>query len=254
VNETSISAADDPAAQSELAQKRDRTYEPGTPSNRLGGWATITIGVSLVGWFVLQIADRGGEPDDARVSMAFLRDNPRAYVVAGLLLWVTALALTISLTVVSDVMAPRVASIQRRSATTVGYFSAAFFMLYGVLLVSTPGTLQFMSDLDSSWGEAAYLAVQIVGSQGMATGGLLAFSVWAIWVGVVNARAKVLSRAVTVVSVFPALLILMGILGPLEVAPDALYFLYVLAFLGLLPWCLTLGVSLIRIQPRNITE
>lgn len=207
---------------------------------------------SLIGWFGLQVAGRGPDPDHARISMEYLTNHSRSYVVAGLLMWVMALSLTTVVTVVSDVMTPRVASTQRRVAAAVGYFSAAFFLLYGALLVSTPGTLEYMGDLDRAWGEAAYLAVQIIGSQGMATGGLLAFSAWAAWLGFANARAKTLNRAVTVLALSPVLLILMGILGPLAVGPDALYLVYVVAFIGLAPWCLTVAVSLTRAKPHQV--
>jgi hypothetical protein len=118
--------------------------------------------------------------------------------------------------------------------------------------VSSPGTLGYIDDLNDGWGEAAHLAVHMIGTQGLATGGMLAFSLCAVWLGITNARAKVLPRAVTVTAVAPALLILMGMLGPLGVGPSALYVVYVVAFLGLIPWALVLGVSLLRTKPAGI--
>ncbi len=71
-------------------------------------------------------------------------------------------------------------------------------------------------------------------------------SLWAVGVSHLNREANVVSRAVSRAGVLPALLVTMGIIGPLNVAPDGLYLVYVLSFLGTIVWCVMLGVSLVR--------
>ena len=216
--------------------------ETGGRPNRSGGMAMIMFTVALVAWFVIERVS-GVDPDDAEASVAHIRAHPRNYVVAGLLLWIMALGLTVAVSAVSETVLSR-----SRSATVFGFFSAGFFLLQGVLRVSTPGTLSYIDDLDHTWGTTAHLAVHMIGTQGLVPAGVLALSIWAVWLAVANSRSRVLPRAVTVMALFPGLLILMGVMGPMGVGFDALYLVYVGSFLGLIPWCLVLGMSLLRVE------
>lgn len=170
------------SARAETSEPGSLSAQPGGFVGTVTGWARmrgtgsrasiVVLAVAMVGWFAVDRLLGQIDGDNPELSVLFIRDNPRAYVFSGLLLWVMSIALLIAVLTVSDLLTARLAdSLAVRAVTVVGFFSSGFFLLLGAIRVSTPGTLIYIADLDSEWGEAAYLAVQMIGLQGLSTRG-----------------------------------------------------------------------------------
>lgn len=225
----------DPSMQSSLS----RSARP----SRAAGVGLLVFGAALISWFAIQFGMGSSDGDNPAVTIEFIRLNPHNYVYAGIALWVMAISFSVAVLAVEEIQGDRTWA--TRAITAWGLFASAFFLVHGALRVSTPGTLIYIDGLDHAWGLSAYLAVQMVGTQGLGTGGLLALSFWAIGTSAVSVRRRTFPRAISVMGTFPVLLVLAGVAGPLGIAPDAGYFVYVAAFLGLVIWCIACGLVLL---------
>jgi hypothetical protein len=107
--------------------------------------------------------------------------------------------------------------------------------------------LRYIDGLDRRWGEAAYLALQVIGVHGFAQAALLCLSAWVAAVAVLGWRTRRLPRALCLVAVLPVsrLLVLGGPLGLGPLLPDLVWVLVMAAIPVLLIWCLVLGLVLV---------
>jgi len=91
----------------------------------------------------------------------------------------------------------------------------------------------------------------MVGIHGFAQAAITALCIWAVGVSLIGLRSRAIPLVVCWLGVVPAFR-LVGILGPLDVLPDELGFLWLL-FVASIPgaflWCLALGIALIRRVP-----
>lgn len=219
---------------------------------RTGGMAVVIAGLGGIAWFTLELLPPVlgfDDTDDPAVSLDYLRQYPQVYPLAGVVLFIMAIAFLVASFAVSDALAPRTSSIVRRSLSALGLFSAAFLLMHGVLRESA-GPLLYIDGMNSGWGESAYLTLQMLGTHGFAQASLFALCVWAVGISVAGARSHTLPIWLCVLGMVTGLRLVTLSAGPFLTAasidlPDFLW----LGSVALIPlgmfWWLALGVVLL---------
>jgi hypothetical protein len=219
-------------------------------ASKAGAFSMIAFALLGIAWFASELAPQvlGFEnTDDPAVSLRFLRDHQEIYAQAGIVLILMGITMTVGMFTLWDLLSPRADSLALRSTSAIGLFSAAFFLMHGVLRLSV-GPLLYIDGLDRDWGEAGYLVLQMVGVHGFAQGAVFTLCTWAIGISLIGVRTRAIPLAVCVLGVIPAVRLL-GLLGPLDALPDELGFLWIFfmaSIPGVMVWCLLLGVALLR--------
>ncbi len=213
-----------------------------------GGLGLVAAGAAGLLWLFLETTPpRLGfdDTDNPAVGLAFLRGHAEVYAQAGAALLVLAIGLTVAAIAMADLLAERADHVALRATTTFGLFGAAFFMAHGIGRLSVHPLL-YIDSLNHGWGEAAYVALQMVGVQMLVQGGLLMLSVWSAGVALIGARTRALPRWLCALAVIPAFHIL-SVLGPLGVLPDlsALWILFLISIIGTMLWLLGFGATLL---------
>lgn len=223
---------------------------------RAGGIALVIYAVASVAWFALELTPPGlgfEDTDNPAVSLDFLREHGITYAYAGLALFTMAAGLLVGSLAVSDRLAQPPPSLAARATSAVGLAAALFFFGHGVLRNSA-GPLLHVEGLNPSWGESAYLAVQMVGIHGFAQGGLVAFSAWAVLVSYLGWRTGAIPGWIALLALLPAFRLATSLLGPFHVLDrfeDTLWIASMASIIGSMFWPLALGLwLLIRGEPR----
>lgn len=219
---------------------------------RTGGLALIVAGIAWGAWFFFESAPpRLGfdDTDDPAVMLRFLQEHPAAYAQAGVALFVLAAALVVGVVAVGERLGERAGPLAARSVSAFGLIAAAGFLGLGATRM-TAGPLAHIAGLDPAWGEAAFLAVQMLGTHGFAQIALLAFAAWALGVAVVGWRSRAIPRVVAMLAVLPGAR-LVAVLGPLGLGdgPDAVWVLLMASIGATLLWLLVIGAVLLRRAP-----
>lgn len=219
-------------------------------TSKAAAFSTILFALAGIVWFVLE-----GSPvqlgfedtDDPAVMVGFIRQYPEVFVQAGTMLVLMAVSLTIAVLAVADVVGPPSGAVGLRVPSAFGLFAAAFFLFGGAVRVGSSGPLLHMAGLREEWGEGAYLASQVF-SQALLIGGIFALCLWAVGLSLIGLRTKVVPLALCVLGVFPAFRIVSGVLGPLDLLPDAdvLWVISIASTFGTIVWCFSLGIVLLR--------
>lgn len=204
----------------------------------------IVMGVALSGARLLELATRGAiDADDPAASLVYLQQNARPYVVTGILLVALAASLAVGSVAVRLVLRAIRPSLWVDAAAVVGVLAAGAFGIAGVMRVSSPGPLAYISGLDEAWGESAYLAVHMVGTQSMFAGGVLGLSIWLVGIAVASWRRRAVARGPLVVAVF-GLDFVVGLFAPLFEVPDGVFVLHLFSLtVGIPLACVLIGVA-----------
>ncbi|WP_296664356.1 DUF4386 family protein [Demequina sp.] len=214
------------------------------------GIATLAFGLIGFAWTVVEAMPPllGFEDtDDPAVMVAFLREHSYLYRVSGVLLLAMSLSLTVAVLAVFERFAATTSrSLGLRVATAFGLFAAALFVPHGALRLASASTLLHVDRIDSGWGESAYLAVQMVGTQALGAGGIVAMCAWAVGLSVLGFRARTLPRWLCVLGVVPAFRILVGFGGVFGFDSSLVWILYMLAIPGTTVWLVAFGIVLMR--------
>jgi hypothetical protein len=222
-------------------------------NGRLGGAALLLVAVAFSAFWSLELYREAlgfQDADNPATMIAFLRQHPNVYTWSGIAFVVMGVALVVAVLAVRDLMGSEPGAVAINAAAVLGLFAAAFFFGQGVLRVQSPGTLMHMAGMGREWGHAAFLAVQMAGTQGLASAGAFALSLWAVWTSVAGQRRRALPRFVPVLAVAPAAHLLLGLFGPLlDALPGVGYLIYIGATFGVIFWCIALGVVLLRWTP-----
>lgn len=215
---------------------------------KFAGMLLIFFAILYLASFVLASPLVGLEDgDNPLVSLAFLRQDANLYFLSGLAAVLAAILLVVSVLALNDVMLQSPASLLGRATSTFGLFTSAFIFGHGILKMNAPESLLYMESLDPEWGQAAYLAVQMAGTQGLAAAGIFGFSLWAIGLGVGGVRQGVLPLGLAILGIVPMLPWLMGLLGRAGILPDSLWLLYIFSIiLGIPIWSVVLGAYFLR--------
>lgn len=223
-------------------------------SGAVGALAAIGFGIAGLALTALELVPQTlgfNDTDNPAVSLVYLRDNAEVYAMAGIALFVMALALTIVVFATWDLLAGRSSSLALRTVSAMGLLAASSFFLFGVLRYGIYPMLH-IDGLDADWGEATYLVVQMAGVHGFAQGALVVVCAWAVGVAALGARSGALPRWLAVLALLPAIR-LMSILGPtriLEGLPGELWIVLMLAIPGTMVWFILLGVAML-LRPRK---
>lgn len=215
---------------------------------RHAGLGLVAVGLALPLAFLLEVATRprGSDGDNPAESLAYLAEHGTAYSVSGVCLLVAAVGL---------IRAATAAPWRSPFLTAVGAVAAGLWVLAGALRLSSPGPLGHIAGYDPAWGEAAYLSVQMVGTQGGLLGGVMLTAVWTVLGSILAWRSQVLPRALAalglVALVYPVAtvssLLSSGVSGAVWVAGIAS------VALGLPFWCLVAGGWLLG-SPSRVTR
>jgi len=217
-------------------------------SARIGALSIIVFAVAGVIWFALEIAPPAlgfEDTDSPAVMLRFLREHSELSVYAGYTLLVMAITMTVATFAVTDALAPRASLLAIRTTSAFGILCAAFFFMLGVIRSSVLPLL-YIDGLNHAWGEAGYVTVQLMTIHGFAQAGSLALCLWAVGISLIGLRTRALPRWLCVLGVIPALRIVGLLFGPLNVLPDVLWIVFMLAIPGVMLWCLLLGLVLLR--------
>ena len=130
--------------------------------------------------------------------------------------------------------------------TVFGLLAAASFLGLGVTRMSA-GPIAHIEGLQPAWGEAAYLAILMIGTHGLAQAALLTMSIWAVGVAVLGWRTRTVPSVVAGLAFLPGIRLL-AILGPLGLGEgaDILWVAFIASIAGTLIWLLALGLALSR--------
>ena len=217
------------------------------------GIALIVCALALAAVSVLELApgDARGDGDNPADSLKYLAEFGLLYSYSGLALVVGGVALVVGVVGVRHLMGQQ--SLAFAAASTFGMLGGGFLVVAGVMRMQANGTVPHIAGLDQDWGEAAYLAVQMAGTQGLLSAGMLATAAWFVAFGLVLWRRGV--RVPAFAAALPAvvLLILLGDLAlPFVVAPDSLFVVYILAIVVGVPICsLVYGLALLSERTRS---
>ncbi|TFD57194.1 hypothetical protein E3T39_14300 [Cryobacterium suzukii] len=219
---------------------------------RAGGLAALIAGLGGIVWFILELLPPAfgfDDIDNPAVSLDYLRQYPQFYPLAGVVLFIMAIAFVVASFAVSDALAPHASSITRRSLSALGILSAAFLVMHGVLRESM-GPLLYVDGLNRAWGESAYLAILMLGTHGFAQASLLTLCVWVVGVSVAGVRSHALPIWLCVLGIITGLRLVTLIAGPLLTATSvSLPEIFWLGSVALIPlgmlWWLGLGAVLL---------
>lgn len=230
-------------------------------SSTRAGFAVLVTALLGLAWTVVEILPPAlgyTDTDDPSVMVRFLRDFPVIYRVDGVLLVLLSVALVAAVVGVAD-HRRRVGPLGLvvRTASIFGLFAAALLLPLAGLRVASTSTLLHADGLNPEWGEAAYLSVQMVGTQSLGAGAVIALCGWAVGLCVDARTSYALPRWLAYLGVIPATRLLLALSAPLAAnegtGSSVLWVVYMLAVPGTTIWFLLLGITLIRHDDRGET-
>ena len=201
------------------------------------GLGLVSVGLLLPLSFVLEAATRpeGTDGDNPADSLLYLQEHGTAYALSGCCLLLAALGLMRAATAV-----PWRTPFQ----TVVGSVAAGLWAFTGALRISSPGPIDHIRGYDQDWGEAAYLVVQMAGTQGGLLSGVVLTEFWIVTGCLLAWRSRALARPLCALGMVALLYPLVFVLGlALEGIEEGLWILGIGSLvLGLPVWFLSSGV------------
>ena len=207
--------------------------------------------------FEFSVGEARGDGDNPADSLLFLQNFGQQYVYSGLALVVAGVAIVVAVLGVLRLIGTP--SLAFSTASALGVLAGGFLAVGGIMRMQANGTVPHIQDLNESWGESAYLVVQIAGTQGVISTGLMAVAAWLVALAVVLYRRGV--RALALLAVLPAgmlAVLLLDLLAPTLATDDGtlssiIYVVYILCALGGIPIAsIGFGIALAtaRVQER----
>ncbi len=201
------------------------------------GVGLVSAGLFLPLSFGLEAATRpmGTDGDNPTESLLYLQEHGTAYALSGCCLLLAALGLMRAATAVSW---------RTPFQTVVGSVAAGLWSFTGALRISSPGPIDHIRGYDQEWGEAAYLVVQMAGTQGALLSGVVLTELWIVTGCLLAWRSRALPRPLCALGMVALLYPIVFVLGLVfEGIEDGLWILGVGSLvLGLPAWFLSSGV------------
>jgi hypothetical protein len=188
-----------------------------------------------------------GDGDNPADSLRYLATAGRAYLWSGALLGVGGAALITGAVGRLRARGGHPESMLMHVALVATIVVGALMIGAGAIRMQATGTVPHIESLDPAWGEAAYLAVQMAGTQGMLSAGVFTMLVVTVALSIAEWRSGM--RAPLFVAALPAvaLIVLLSDLfvpGFESAMPEFVFPVYfVSALLGIPLWCAAYGVS-----------
>jgi hypothetical protein len=171
--------------------------------------ALVVAAVALVAASVAEFApgEIRGDGDNPADSIAFLRAAKEFYGYSGASLILGGAALITGVLGLARIVRVGGLSLAFTAATAFGVLAGGFLAVTGVLRLNATGTVLHISGLDAGWGESAYLAVQMAGTQGLLATGMIGLSGWLVAVALLGARRRL--GGLALVGLAPAAILLL---------------------------------------------
>jgi hypothetical protein len=213
------------------------------------GVALILAAVAFVLASVAEFApgELRGNGDDPSDSVAYLQAAPEAYAYSGAALIVAGIALVVGVLGWVRLVRHGGLSTPYGTASAFGVLAGGFALLTGVMRLQATGTVPHIAELDRDWGEAAYLVVQLAGTQGALSAAMLTLSGWLVATAILAWRRRVRWMAFLGIAPLAILLLLAAdiVIPGLEIS-DSMFLVYVGAItVGLPLGCLGTGIALL---------
>ncbi len=227
--------------------------------SKIGGGALVVFSLSSVALIVLESQRSGlgfNDADNPAVMIRFLRERLDIFTFSGIVSVVMGVSLSLAALALWEILS-RKRSLVLQSGTLAAFAASAFFFVNGVLRIQAPGTLLHMAGMDGDWGIAGYVALQIVGTQGLASAGGFAFGLWVICVGIANFGSRVFWAGLSWLGALAAAgMLFSAFFGPLLPDLDLIYPVYVVSLLlVLVVWPLLVGIILVlKTEPAAPTS
>lgn len=208
---------------------------------RTAAAGVVLVALAIPGAFLLEVLTRpaGTDGDDPAASLVYLEEHGTAYALSGVCFVMAALGLIAAAT-----------SFPGRTPFTaaLGSVGGGLWVFTGALRLSSPGPIAHIEEMRASWGESAYLVVQMAGTQAGLLGGATCFVGWMTLTSALAWRARSLPRWLAGVGVAPVAVLVLAVLGPAGVElPSFLWFAYVAVLVVGLPlWLLGSAATLLR--------
>ncbi|WP_346233990.1 hypothetical protein [Parafrigoribacterium mesophilum] len=218
---------------------------------RAPGFALVGAALALAAVSALELAagSARGDGDNPTESLGYLASHGQFYALSGLALVAGSVAIIVAALGVRRFARAAGVSLALESITAVAALAAGFLAVAGVMRMQAVGTVPYIRSLDERWGESAYLVVQIAGTQGLLSAGLIGLAAWLIGFAFLAWRRSV--RWPAVVGVIPAFVLFvlltdLAIPSLAELVGEGLFPAYVGGIIVGLPLCcLTFGVALL---------
>lgn len=204
-----------------------------TPARIGTAVALVVAGVALIAASAAEFApgELRGDGDNPADSIAFLRAAGGFYGYSGLALIIGGATFIVAVLGIARIVRVGGLSLAYGGATAFGVLAGGLLAVAGVLRLNATGTVVHITNLDPEWGESAYLAVQMAGTQGVLATGMIGLAGWLVATALVAARRRLPGL---LPAGLPAAAIL-GILGVDAVVPfadfaESAFLVYVVAF------------------------
>jgi hypothetical protein len=217
---------------------------------KIGGGALVVFCLAAVALVVLD-GQRSGlgfeDADNPRVMIWFLQQRLDLFTYTGIVNVVMGISLAVAALALWDALTKEHSSMLLRLGTLAAFAGSAFFFVNGVLRIQAPGTLLHMADMDSDWGISGYVALQIVGTQGLASAGGFSLAIWEVSIGIVNFSSRIFWVGFSWLGILAgAGMLFFAFVGPLLPDSGLIYPVYVVSILFvLIVWCLLVGINLL---------
>lgn len=222
------------------------------------GLALMASGIALAAASILEFAPGAirGDGDNPEDSLNYLAQFGDFYLYSGLALALGGLLLVVAVIGIYRMLSA--ASLAFTASSAFGVLAGGFVAATGVMRMQATGTVPHIESLSEAWGQAAYLAVQMAGTQGLLSTGVIALAGWLVAVALVLARHRL--RVPALLAVFPAtalLVLVSDLIFPsfADNAPDYIFLAYVAAaILGMPACCVGFGITLLfhRVRQRLV--
>jgi len=227
----------------------------GTRSTPAAGVALILTGAGILGASLLELATGArGDADNPTDSLAFLSEHGELYSYSGSAFTVAGVALVVAVLGIWQLVGT--VGLAFASASVLGILGGGFLIVNGILRMQSVGTVPYIESMDQSWGESAYLAVQMAGTQGLMSAGLIILCAWLVSLGLLFARRRIWGTAAFAAMPAMVLAILLADLlipGLDELGLDGLFVVYAAGLaIGVPLCCAAFGISatLPRVRER----
>lgn len=206
----------------------------------------MVTGAGILGAGLLELASgTRGDADNPTDSLAFLSEHGELYSYSGTAFTVAGAALVVAVLGIWQLLGA--VSLSFATASVLGILGGGFLIVNGILRMQSVGTVPYIRSLNQGWGESAYLAVQMAGTQGLMSAGLMILSAWLVSLGLLFARRRIwgpVAFAVLPAMVLGILLADLLIPGLDELELDGLFVVYAAGLaIGVPLCCAAFGIS-----------